>query len=677
MTIKYRIGRWNVEPSACVLETSDRSVKVTPRAMDVLVHLIEHAGDVVTGENLIQTYWPRTVSSPNVVHKVVAELRHALVVDGDETTYIETVPKRGYRLVAPVEKQHRPATANGDAVNTVATPNAPPENPGHEPSFHRPRMRPLIVAALATMVGIGLALTLVFWVDGRGTASDPGTETPAPVKSLAVLRFRNVDGKPTHDYLAEGIPETLLTTLSRVPGLRVIDRDRAFARSLASEPIEQLATALDAQYVLEGSVHRIGNELRVSVALYETEVADPLFAYARDAPLDQILDLQDEVIADVLSALDIYLNDARRADMRTWGTRNVQAYLAAIEADHIFHSNDVRNFSYAASRLRDAIALDPGFLWAYDHLAQILGGLSLYTDDIEQQRGFRDEIIALRETVTRIDPSSEALKGILFAEARYAEGDFWAQLEAQTRAQIQAAGKPARADYNYVLYADSLISGHLFREAEAFLDVYERFERDNPWVAMRRLALLTFKEGPKRAIAPTLEVVRNFPNDPENYVGLVAQYALIGDFKSADRYVDRIREVDTHGGFASAAALYVSVLRGDYEPGTEAFHAAATNPIHGEFAAGIAYLMVGDVEAGLAIWRQSRPAIREQIYRLTVHAEEYFPKGVVDDPRYQAYLDERGIGRQWTSLLRQKVAELAPITGVEPTDPTPQVVWTR
>jgi hypothetical protein len=92
---------------------------------------------------------------------------------------------------------------------------------------------------------------------------------------------------------------------------------------------------------------------------------------------------------------------------------------------------------------------------------------------------------------------------------------------------------------------------------------------------------------------------------------------------------------------------------------------------------GVAYLMVGDIDAGLAKWRQSPSGAREMIYRFTVHAEPFLKASVINDQRYQTYLDELGIGRQWTAFLRSKVAELAPITGIEPSDSTPQLALSR
>ena len=102
MTARYRIGEWEIDASTRTLNRHDESETLSPRAMDVLMHLAAHPGEVIPGSALIEAYWPRAVTSPNAIQKIVTELRHALRDGHDGATYIETVPKRGYRLIAAV-----------------------------------------------------------------------------------------------------------------------------------------------------------------------------------------------------------------------------------------------------------------------------------------------------------------------------------------------------------------------------------------------------------------------------------------------------------------------------------------------------------------------------------------------------------------------------------------------
>src|SRR4051812_22077498 len=117
MSERYRIGRWEVDPFQRRLRRDDESSRLSPRAMDVLIHLAEHPAEVISGDALIQAHWPRAVTSPNALQKIITELRHALHDGHDGNTYIETVPKRGYRLIAEVACLESPHSMDATLVS--------------------------------------------------------------------------------------------------------------------------------------------------------------------------------------------------------------------------------------------------------------------------------------------------------------------------------------------------------------------------------------------------------------------------------------------------------------------------------------------------------------------------------------------------------------------------------
>jgi DNA-binding winged helix-turn-helix (wHTH) protein/TolB-like protein len=430
---KFQVGSWQVDPAALEITRDEIRVKVNPRSMSVLVHLANHAGDVVTNAELLAAFWRGSISSTNAVHKAVAELRAAFGDQRHEANYIETVTKKGYRLIAPVVflEPVAPAEAYLGANGHSAT-FAPPQSKTVWPLHRRAAAATMIAVAL-----IGSALTLFYAGSGQTTTGQSASAKHPPNKTLAVLRFRNVDDSPDNEYLAEGIATALISRLGKAPSLTVIDRDRAFLHSIAREPAQAITTALNAQYVLDGAVQRLNDHLRVSVQLYAGRTGEKQYAYSNETPLERILTVQDKVVADVLSELSVHLDDQRRAEMTDWGTKNVKAYLATKEAENLMMRNELRSLSYAASRLRDAIALDASFVNAYVDLAEALGQYGFETGDQPSLEGHHREIVALRQTVSRIAPTNDqAVNAIRFNETRTGGGQFWAQLEAQARAEI-------------------------------------------------------------------------------------------------------------------------------------------------------------------------------------------------------------------------------------------------
>ena len=391
----YRLGDWEVHPNACRVIGNGTEVKLSPRSMDVLVYLAERAGDVVTHEELIDAFWHGAISSPNAVHKCIAELRHAFGNCGGELAYIETVPKRGYRLVAPVSR----IDANSD-TNLLASAS---KSSLHEPiatttngTTHAPRppaRSRLFVVGVATTVLL-VAAAASFDV-GEMDHSASGRSSP---KSLAVLRFRNVDQTLEHEYLGAGIANALTTQLSRAPGLAVASSERAFQHSVETESIQGIGKALDVQYVLDGSVQGSGDKLHASVVLYDARDGHQVYAYTHDEPFGRVLALQDKTIADVLSELEIQLDDRRAAEMRDWGTKNVKAYLAAVEGHVTRMRHDPISMRYGISLLRQAIQTDPAFVAAYEDLAAGLLDVTALSRDANLRESARQEVAQLRQS---------------------------------------------------------------------------------------------------------------------------------------------------------------------------------------------------------------------------------------------------------------------------------------
>ena len=267
------------------------------------------------------------------------------------------------------------------------------------------------------------------------------TPNALPVKSLAVLRFRDVDPQPDHALLGDAIATALATNLSRAPGLTLVSTDLSFQHSISRETAPQIGAALDARYVLDGTVRTDGSQIHATAVLYDARDGQQIYAYTQDEPLDQIFKLQDKTIADVLSELQIALNDEKSADMRDWGTKNVQAYLTVVDGHAARMRSDPRSIRLAIDRLRDAIRIDPGFVNAHVELAAALNGFAGQSTDPTVTESARREIANLRKVVMQIDPTSSTLPELTMLDATL--GDSPQEIESAARTEIERIGVPS------------------------------------------------------------------------------------------------------------------------------------------------------------------------------------------------------------------------------------------
>jgi hypothetical protein len=183
--------------------------------------------------------------------------------------------------------------------------------------------------------------------------------------------------------------------------------------------------------------------------------------------------------------------------------------------------------------------------------------------------------------------------------------------------------------------------------------------------------------GAHQAIPAYKRALESTPNNFWLLSGLVLELALVGEFDAADHYLARLRQVDAVGSWAYSSETFLMALRGELVTGSDALRARLADPRLTDISKGIVHLMLGDVQAGLVDLRHMDAANRQIAYQAWPGMEHFFPKSVIEDPRYQSYLDEIGIGRAWTAQLRDRAAKLASITGIAVSDSTPQVVVNR
>lgn len=649
-TQKFKIGDWEVSLTACTLSKQDNEVKVTPRSMDVLNHLAENAGEVVSHDELLNQFWHGTFPSDHAVHKAIAELRSALGDDAHQPSYIRTIPKRGYSLIAKVCRE---------------TPKQEPDNDGADDGpislthisatkFHISAL--LDKRLLAGGAAIAIFLSVFLW-PSRNVISDKDE-----IVRLAVLPFVNRELDSDNQFLTDGLRESLVNGLSKLSHMEVLSPARGyedFDASPRSDRIADRARDLHVDHVLHGSVQTAEGRLRVTVQLTRAEDGVHQYSEQFDLPLEDLFGLQDQIVSNVVSALSVHLNESERSQMLDWGTTNAIAYERFLRGDFYYNQFSPDDFKRAIDYHRSAIELDPGFINAYQGVATAANNLAVYSSSA-RIRELSELISDIHREIARIAPDSPVLSSINEIKLRMS-GVNQIQQEMQLREQILSGNPPEFAIAHYALF---LIGARLYDEAAQFLDKAAEvgpFEisPDEVWSYRSNI------QPPRSQLLSAKGQLQERPYHI-GFLGTVAvNLALAGDFRQAEMYLNRQKEVDEEGLLAHYSEAVIGFLSGKIQLGNAAYDAIMDRGEDFNFTKGALSFMLGDINAGTEYWSNIPPLQKRRLFNVTHSAEKYFPAAVLEDPRYEGVLEDLDFGKQWQRQLMEGVISMQDTLGVK------------
>ncbi|WP_455197956.1 winged helix-turn-helix domain-containing tetratricopeptide repeat protein, partial [Kaarinaea lacus] len=361
---RFRVGDWVADPDTGRLQRLGEEVKLEPKAMQVLVYLAENQGKVVSREALEATAWAGMIVGYDAVSGSIIKLRKALGDNSRDPRYIETVSKKGYRLIAPV------STDNVDAK--------PDQESTQKSSSVKNGVNNLLVAGIGLLIVIGV---LFYLATGTDTAKSPHA-TSAKTPSVVVIPFKNLSDDPKQDYFSDGITDDLITDLSRVGSLRVIAPQTSYYYKNNPASLEDVARQLGVLYIVEGSVRKSGNHIRVNVQLTDTRKGESIWANRFETDEGDIFKIQDAITTDVMVAMVLTLSDAGMSDITNRGTRNIEAYDAFLLGQKFINTRSKQGYEQAMNSYRRAIEIDPNYARAYGAMAVTLtrGYRYLWTD---------------------------------------------------------------------------------------------------------------------------------------------------------------------------------------------------------------------------------------------------------------------------------------------------------
>jgi TolB-like protein/DNA-binding winged helix-turn-helix (wHTH) protein/Flp pilus assembly protein TadD len=368
----FSLGDLDIHPSVSEAKRGERSEHVEPRVMQVLVALASVGGAVVSRDELIQRCWDGRVVSEAAINRCISRLR-ALADRGDGTRSfnVETIARVGYRL------QTVAGAVNGGASPVAVT--------------TAPRIHRIVFFALA---GLATAAVTATVASNYGTASRP-PETVADVAtkpSIAVLPFKNLSADADGDYFAAAIQEEILTRLAKIGSLKVISRTSAVEAEKNAGTLADIARTLGVANVLEGSVQRSGDRVRVNVQLIRAASDDHLWAEAYDRQLDDVLSVENDIAGSIATALAAKMTPGESLALAATPTTNGRAYDLYLHALVLYGTNTDASWEAALETLEQAVAIDPGFALAWAMIVRLQGNFYFGDRDAARRERTRDAL---------------------------------------------------------------------------------------------------------------------------------------------------------------------------------------------------------------------------------------------------------------------------------------------
>ena len=347
-SLRYLFEDYAFDTDRRELHRGPAVVSVAPLAFDLLEYLIRNRDRVVSKDEVLKAIWKGRIVSDEALTTRLNAARGAIGDCGEKQRLIKTLPRRGFRFVGAVQEAQRYASAQAAAGGPEGLPNSN-----------------------------GASLNAL----------------SAPPLSIVVLPFANIGGGPEQDYFVDGVTECLTTDLSRIGGSFVIARNSAFSYKGKAIDVRQVGRELNVRYVLEGSVQRGGNRLRVNVQMIDAETGNHLWAERFDKPVADLLDMQDEIVSRLANALDAQLvaAEARRAERSPHPDATDLCFQGAAWLNM---GRAPENMAQARGCYERALALEPGNVEALvgTAWANFATAVNLVSDD-------RVELLAAAEAV--------------------------------------------------------------------------------------------------------------------------------------------------------------------------------------------------------------------------------------------------------------------------------------
>jgi len=364
---RLRFGVFELDLRAGELRKHGIRVRLQEQPLRVLVMLLEHPGEVVTREELQKKLWPADtfVDFDHGLNKAVNKIREALGDSAESPRFVETVARRGYRFLAEVKAADSASVRSPELAPEPHPAAEPPDRsdlPGKLVSLKHSQTslawKPSIFVLLLLLLASLAAWKLHFW-----------NRPSHVIRSLAVLPLESLSSDASQDYFADGMTDELISHLGQISALRVISRTSVMAYKHVHKPLPQIARELNVDAVVEGTVLRSGDQVRITAQLIEASSDKHLWSQSYEGELRDTLALQNKVARAIADQIRISINPQEQAALKTIRVVNPQAYESYLKGRYFWNKRTADGLKAALTLFNQAVEEDPKYAQAYSGLA--------------------------------------------------------------------------------------------------------------------------------------------------------------------------------------------------------------------------------------------------------------------------------------------------------------------
>lgn len=572
----YEFGPYSLDPAERLILRDGEPLPLTPKVFDTLLCLVRNRGRLLTKDQLLKEIWPDTFVEEVNLAVNISTLRKAFGEGPQDGRYIATIPGSGYRFVADVREIPNRPSEDANSKAGIHSTEVPRENsslpereakqPGHPQTTSANGFTPAKRRNWRFAIAAAIVLLLIVAITGYFSFARKKTNSPVVgAPSIAVLPFADLSPGKDQEYFSDGLADELICDLAKVPGMRVIARSSSFQFKGKNEDPRVIGEKLGVADVLEGSVQRDGDRIRVMAELIKTDDGFQLWSESYDRQISDIFTIQDEIARATTAALKVKLfNSSAALPARPRGT-NAEAYQAYLQAQYFFQRNaDEGNEKKALSYVEQAVKLDPNYAPAWALRSLILASLAIGTSS-ESEQLFRDARQAANRAIA-LDPDLaagyvqigwvqvfndwdwEGARISLEKAAQLQPGSFpvlrymsylyqiRGQLDEAIAVQKEAiATDPLRAR-SYLFFGYQLYCAGRYQEADAAVRNALELNAQLPTAHTDQGQILLAEGRPQEALAQ----IEQEPSEDSKLFGEVLAYYSLGHFDKSDAALKRL-----------------------------------------------------------------------------------------------------------------------------------------
>lgn len=524
-----RIGEWLVQPQLHTISRNGRVNRLEPKAMQVLVCLARHKDEVVSKERLIGEVWADTFVTDDVLTRCVSELRAAFEDDAKNPRVIQTIPRSGYRLLAPVEYAAKEAAAR------IPKPSR-------------------LLFALAAVIATTLLLLALDIGGFRRWLWRPAS-TPK-IKSLVVLPLENLSGDSDQEYFADGMTEELITELTKINSLHVISRRSAVYYKETKKTLPQIAQELGVDAAIEGTVQRSGDRVRVSAELVEGRTDRQLWAETYDRDLKDVLALESEVARAVALEIQLRLTPQENARLARNGAVSSDAHEAYLKGLYYWNKLSEDDLWKSIEYFKQAIRLAPDFAPAYSGMA-FSYTLLASQEFVAPQAGYPKAKELARKALELDENLADAHAALGFIICYW---DWkWREAEKEFIRAVELEPNGERGHHVYALYLNDM-----GRPEQAIAETKKTLDVD-PLSVLARWNLADFymtAGQPEQAEVEFQKIFELIPDSSDGHQGLGMAYTLENRLNDAIAELQAAEKLSTDNIWIKASLGYTYAVAG-------------------------------------------------------------------------------------------------------------------